>query len=418
MLTNLRDIGSKRITLPSPREHQIPELLSPARFKVSVHGRRWGKSIMGLIACVAGHGPYRRWPGAVSGASIWWVAPTYPIGSIIWRLLKAACRDGWQDKSEVDRRIDFLGGGSVTIKSSDNPDGLRGEGLDGVVLDEAAFISEEVWHESLRPALSDKRGWAWFISTPNGRNWLHKVFERAKAPEAGSLGWSAWQGPTTTQTVPQEELDAARHDLGTYAFRQEYLAEFVQPGGGFFKRHNFRYYLNGGGTYKLGEKAVELDKCRRGMTVDLAASTKTSADYTVVTSYAVTPDKDLVVLDVQRARMEGPDQVPMIRRAFERWRPGQIKIESVGYQLAMIQAARRDGLPIVELKRDKDKVSRACLLQARMEGGGVWLPEQASWLRACEDELCDFPQGDHDDMVDTLADAAIDVALNSGFKVW
>lgn len=406
MLTKLQDT-EHLITIPAPKPHQVPELLDASRFKVSVHGRRWGKSTMGLAACLGGHGPGGvRIGAATQGATIWWVAPSHVVGKIIWRLLKKHSERGCLQIHEVEKRIDYHGGGSVTVKTAEGAVSLRGEGLDGLVVDEAAFLAEGLWQEELRPALSDKQGWAWFITTPNGLNWFHRLYRAA----VESPKWAAWQGPTTTETVAQSELDDAKKDLGSHAYRQEYLAEFVAPGGGFFKRENFRYYLNGGGTYKLGDKAFEVDKCRRFATVDLAASTKTQADYTVVSTFAVSPSKDLILLDLQRTRMEGPDQVPLIKRCFERWRPSSIEIESVGYQLSLIQAARREGLPIRELKRDKDKVSRACFLQARIEGGGFWLPESAPWLVDVEDELCSFPTGEHDDIVDTLADGAIHVA--------
>ncbi|MCA9315790.1 MAG: hypothetical protein KDB73_09895, partial [Planctomycetes bacterium] len=149
-----------RILLPQPLAHQLDVLRHPARLKVVVCGRRWGKSLLGLIACVEGHGPldsgYR---GALEGAQVWWIAPTYPQGVLIWRDLKKALRGGWIEKREKEMRIVLPGGGSVTVKSADNPDALRGVGLDGVVLDEAAFMSEEAWTHGIRPALADRQGW-------------------------------------------------------------------------------------------------------------------------------------------------------------------------------------------------------------------------------------------------------------------
>src|SRR5574341_1397807 len=402
----------RRVILPRPKPHQVPEILSPARFKISVHGRRWGKSTMGLMACLAGHGPDRLRKGALEGGTVWWVAPNLVVGRIIWRLLKAATRDAWLAKDEVEKRIDFYGGGSVTIKTAEGATSLRGEGLDGLVVDEAAFLAEGLWQEELRATLSDRQGWAWFITTPKGRNWFYRLFQAAQ----GMLGWASWQGPTTTQTASQEELDQAKAELGSFAYRQEYLAEFAVQSAGFFRPEHFRYYQNGGATYRLGDRAVEISACRKVTTVDLAASLKTSADYTVVTTSAITPSKDLIVLDCDRVRLEGPDQVPLIRKHFEKWR-GSIKIESVGYQLALIQAAIRDGLPVSEIKRDKDKVSRACLLQARMDAHAVWFPEPEhapAWVRVMENELVDFTTDDsheHDDIMDTLADAAYECAL-------
>lgn len=400
---------SLKVVLPRPYRHQVEELNDTSRFKVSVHGRRWGKSLMGLVAAVDGHGTAEnRQIGAMQGANVWWVAPNYKISEIIWRLLKRACRNAWIEKKEVERRILLPSsppGGSITVKSAEDPDSLRGDGLHGVIMDEAAYSQETTWTHAVRPALSDKEGWAWFISTPNGGNWFRRLFQNASGP-----GWKRWQGPTTTMTVRQAEMDAIRREIGSRIFRQEYLAEFLDMEGDFFKRDYFRYYQNGGDVYTVGGQAYERSSFRIFSTMDLAASLKTSGDYTVVSTFGITPKKDLLVLDVQRARMEGPDQVPMLHRTMERFKPSFIGIESTGFQLSLVQAARRAGLPVKELKRDKDKVSRACILQARMEGGGVFLPEFAPWLKDLEEELLAFPNGEHDDQVDTMSDGAAIVA--------
>ena len=407
-------VKARTIRLTRPGPHQVPALLAPCRFKIDVHGRRWGKSVMALTAALDGHGPpERRWRGAIQGGNIWWVVPKYDLAQDCWNRLKRATGEAYEHKDETKRVVILPGGGSVQIKTADDPEMLRSEGLDGVVFDEAAFMAEESW-PVVRPALADRQGWAWFISTPNRMNWFYRMFQAAKDDPQ----WYADQSPTTTETVPQEELDALKHELGSFRYKQEILAMFLEAGGGFFKREYFRFYQNGGGTYRCGDQVVEANKCRRVTTVDLAASLKTMADYTVVSTFAITPKNQLIMLDCIRARMEGPDQVPMIRRAYERWQPDAIHIEKVGYQLALIQSARRDGLPIRELPRDKDKVSRASLLQARMEGGDVWLPQDASWWREAEDELPAFPEGDHDDIVDTMSDGAAIVAASTGFRVW
>ena len=85
------------VTLPRPLEHQVPVLNSPARNKVVVCGRRWGKSALGLVAVVGGHGPRGRFRGAGQGANGYWVAPTYGIASEIWRDLKATPTSQAQD---------------------------------------------------------------------------------------------------------------------------------------------------------------------------------------------------------------------------------------------------------------------------------------------------------------------------------
>jgi predicted phage terminase large subunit-like protein len=397
------------ITLPRPHPHQTEELLDTARFKVSCHGRRWGKTLMGLIAVVDGHGPrlddgQRQWRGAITGANVWWVTKDYGVSEVVWRLLKRALKGCWTSKSEVDKRIELpdcgFGAGAITIKSSERPDSLLSDGLDGVVLDECATYPPEIWSQQVRPMLGDRNGWAWFITTPRGKNWFYDLFLRAESQS----GWSAWRSQTTEYTVPVSEQLEARADMGSFAWAQEYGAEFVTATGGLIREEWFRYYETSGGMHRLGERVIDAAKCRRFLTMDLAASVKTSADRTVVSAFDVSPQKDLIHLDCVAVRMQGPDQVPLLRRMCERWRPEEIFIESVGYQLVLIQEARRSGLPVRELHRDKDKIARALPLAARMEGGNVWFLREAPYLRELKDELLGFPEANHDDIVDTLSD--------------
>jgi hypothetical protein len=78
----------------------------------------------------------------------------------------------------------------------------------------------------------------------------------------------------------------------------------------------------------------------------------------------------LLLLDLDRRRLEGPDIVPALQRTFDRWHPAFIAIEKVGFQTTIIQTAQRAGIPVREL--DKDKITRALPAAARMEGGGVY----------------------------------------------
>jgi predicted phage terminase large subunit-like protein len=191
---------------------------------------------MGLMAVTRGHGPRRGFfIGAINGGNIWWVTSTFPTATNIWRQLKRASQSIWTDKSEIERRIEYPGGGSVTVKSADNPDSLVGEGLDGLVFDEAAISQEIAWKVSLRPALTDKRGWAVFISTPRGHNWFKELFDNAV-----TAGWERWQCPTSQNPkIPAAELEEARLDMGERAFAQEHEAQFIDAEGTEFSYEYF-----------------------------------------------------------------------------------------------------------------------------------------------------------------------------------
>jgi hypothetical protein len=78
-------------------------------------------------------------------------------------------------------RVDYPNESQVRLYGADNADSLRGIYLDGVVLDEYADMDPRLWSEVLRPALSDRNGWAVFIGTPRGRNDFYAIYKRSIA---------------------------------------------------------------------------------------------------------------------------------------------------------------------------------------------------------------------------------------------
>ena len=188
-----------------------------ARFIVVACGRRWGKTMFGVYKCVK----------AVigKGGMYWWIGPHYQEASRGWNMLKRLCAQiPGAEIREADRCIRFPGiGNEIWIKSGDDPNSLRGEGLDGVVLDEAAFGKEAVWYEAIRPALSDKKGWALFISTPKGKNWFYRLYRRG---ETGGT-WASFKRPTSDNPyIDLAEIEAARWEMSDEQFKQEYEADF------------------------------------------------------------------------------------------------------------------------------------------------------------------------------------------------
>lgn len=223
-----------KIVLPPlhPGQRALEE--SPARFKVGVCGRRFGKTTYGVRQCTKG--------ALETGGLYWWIGPSYRVASIGWKMLKTLA---WQinqvtpvEVREADMMVVFKrNGGTVAIKSADNPDSLRGDKLSGVVFDEFAQIKEETWGEVIRPALSDRRGWALFIGTPKGKNWAYRLFERGKDQPQ----WESFKIPTaltedgtaftkvigsTNPYIVADEMEQARQEMSPEAFAQEYLADF------------------------------------------------------------------------------------------------------------------------------------------------------------------------------------------------
>ena len=141
--------------LPKLHEAQETVAKSEARWKILCAGRRFVKTILGVQLCMQ---------AALEGKRAWWVAPTFAIARVGWRAIEAAAMSFPLEirpkVSLANMEVTFENGGYIAAKSADNPQRLRGEGLDFIVIDEAAFVKPEVWQEVLRPTLTERKGGA------------------------------------------------------------------------------------------------------------------------------------------------------------------------------------------------------------------------------------------------------------------
>tara|TARA_R100000742_G_C4276254_1_gene97199 strand:- start:1040 stop:2281 length:1242 start_codon:yes stop_codon:yes gene_type:complete len=404
-------VGGYEITLPALHEAQKVVARSEARFKVLSAGRRWGKTKLGVWLCLK---------YAWQGKRAWWIAPSYSMTNEAWVDLRQIGKEYGIIVKEAERTIITPTGGSVQVRSADDPMKLRGAGLDFVVLDECAFMKPQTWSEVIRPALTEKKGSALFISTPKGYNWFEKIYSEANQLE----NWERFTYPTISNPIiDPEELEHAKKEIGSFLFSQEYEAQFIEATGGLFKADWFKFYsveqFGKKIKYRLSkDRTIKLKDCKRVATVDLATSTKQTADYTVITSVAITPNNELIVLDIDQQRLEAPDIIPLLERKVDQFDLQYIGIEKAGYQLAFIQMAKRQGLNIRELKADRDKVSRAYPLVAKMESGDIYFPKNAMWLGNVQTELLRFPEAEHDDIVDSLAYAVLETKRRKTLKAW
>ena len=196
------------------------------RFRVLVAGRRFGKSYLSCVELLR---------GAINrpGETFFYCAPTYRMAKdIAWKTLKQLIPLAWiKSKNETDLKVELVNGSMIELKGTENAMALRGRSLAGVVLDEAAFMGSDVWFEVIRPALADKQGWALFISTPDGTaSWFYDLW--CYVPEDETCERQRWSYTTIDGgNVPAEEVEAARAQLDSRTFRQEFEASFENLSG-------------------------------------------------------------------------------------------------------------------------------------------------------------------------------------------
>ena len=154
-----------------------------------------------------------------------YVAPTYTQAKdIAWGYLKQYVRDvPGLTVSESELSVTFFNGARIRLYGAENYDRMRGIYLDGVVLDEYALFDPRAWPEVIRPALSDRKGWAVFLGTPKGQNAFYETWRDAGKSE----DWFALMlRASETGILDGEELDDARKMMSPDQFDQEYECSF------------------------------------------------------------------------------------------------------------------------------------------------------------------------------------------------
>ena len=236
------------ITIPyKPHSGQVLLHNCKNRYRTIACGRRWGKTIFAvneiIKKCIEIPGQY------------WYVAPTYKQAKLIaWEMFKKYAIEDLLSKkpNESDLNLDIVNGSLIRLMGADNPESLRGVGLQGIVLDEFADIKRTVWTTIVRPMLSDTKGWAIFLGTPKGKiNHLYEHFIKDKeffdrdyrTPENLIINTDSDFRSFKFKTVDNPyidsaEVDKARIELAPQYFKQEYEASFEDYTGIIYKEFN------------------------------------------------------------------------------------------------------------------------------------------------------------------------------------
>lgn len=204
-----------------PHEGQKKFHDSNKRFRILMCGRRWGKTL--ALGAESAQALIKK-PNQLG----WVVAPTYELSKKLFRevywFFHKYLPNQIAFSSEREQIIKLHNGSMLQGKTADNPVSLIGEGLNFLILDEGARIKEDTWNEALRPTLTDKQGWAVFISTPKGKNWFYNLWK--KGQDVDETDYQSWKFSTLSNPyIKAEEVDQARDSLPNLIFKQEYEAE-------------------------------------------------------------------------------------------------------------------------------------------------------------------------------------------------
>ncbi|WP_119419675.1 phage terminase large subunit [Desertibaculum subflavum] len=200
------------------------------------------------------------------------------------------------------------------------------------------------------------------------------------------------------ERMDAESLSRLKSQMGSIAFAAQYQQSPVPPDGNIFKRQWFRTYDDRRDIPRHGTVAI----CW-----DCASKPTDSADWSVCTIWQFN-NGNAYLLDVVRGRWAFPELVAVAKRLADEWRPNGILIEEANAGVSLIQVLQQETKhPIIARKAKLEKEYRAGQAAVHVEAGKVFLPAEASWLAGFLQEVLAFPNGRHDDQVDSMVHALL-----------
>ena len=188
------------------------------RYKILSCGRRWGKSFFSILYLLSK--PFK------PNERRWIIFPTYRQAKMVsWSILKDVFAGKQVSINETELSITLDNGAKIELKGADKPDSLRGVSTTMVVMDEYAFMKENVWGEIIQPTLAETQGTALFVGTPSGLNHFYDLYVKGQSTNSD---YKSWQFTTLEGGfISEEEIENAKKNLDKRTFDQEYLASFL-----------------------------------------------------------------------------------------------------------------------------------------------------------------------------------------------
>lgn len=238
----------------------------------------------------------------------------------------------------------------------------------------------------------------WLLSGGNGEQWEH-----LNIPARNADGSSFWP-----DQFPADMLDRLESS-NSYVFAGQYMQRPSPLGGGIFKDD----------WWQTMRAAPPLEW--RTIYADTAQKTGQQNDYTVLQCWGRSRTGQAVLLDMVRGKWEAPELVTQARAFWAKHKAthGQgslraFKVEDKVSGTGLIQTLKREGIPMVGIQRDRDKITRAYDAAPYAESGNVILMQDCPHLSDFLSEAAAFPNGAHDDTLDPMMDAVCDMLQSSG----
>jgi predicted phage terminase large subunit-like protein len=241
--------------------------------------------------------------------------------------------------------------------------------------------------------------------------YVHLCIPMRFEPEHRCTTSIGWTDPRTKEgeLMFPERFDEAQvaeleKTLGTYGTAGQLQQRPAPRGGGIINTDWFKFWS--------AMPALDF----RFLTADTAQKTATHNDWSVIQCWARSSIGQAILIDQIRGKWEAPELLMQVRAFWSKHvndqRPAYqaatvrgLYIEDKVSGTGLIQTMRREGIPVVAVQRNKDKISRAYDAAPFIESGNVLFPHDVPWLSDMLAEVSAFPAGAHDDQLDPMFDA-------------
>jgi predicted phage terminase large subunit-like protein len=406
------------ISAPQLRPDQARIAMHPAKRKAVCMGRRYGKTVLGLVLVLA---------ALMAGMRVAWLVPTYRNSNPLWRAVESALaplrKAGKAKLNRSERFAELWNGGFLGIYTADNPDAMRGEWFHLVVADEAARIPEAVIEEVVEPTLADVDGDFVAISTPKGKNWFYRLWRRGQEDGVYTAGFRASTSANPSPLI-RKAYERARMIFGedSNTFRQEWDAEFVDSGAVVWLREWCEQ------RYRLDDAAMERSVIARTLSYDTASKDKIHNAYSACVVGELLSDYRMRLRHVWRDRLLMPDLVSRIEQDAVRWdydgKLAEVVIEDRASGIGAYQTLNSSGTE--RLRSVLRAFNPTTSKDERFGNAGVWvkngsflLPQpcdETRWLHAYEAEV--FEEDEFMDQRDASAQLILwkEPYLSQGYR--
>lgn len=384
---------------------------SDARYKIVAKGRRFGLT-RGLANYVI--------ENMIDGLTpILWVDTMYGnieryVERYFLPVLKGLPKNLW--KYRANRNDLKVMNAVCDFRSADKPENIEGFGYALIILNEAGIIlkNKRLWEETIRPMIMDYKASVIIGGTPKGKrvrntgeeHLFYELYKRGEKREVRSqksnvksqnseweaFNFSSYDNPL----LDPKEIDELANDISPSLRDQEIFGKFIdKETAGVIKSEWWRYY----DVTKLPTERV----LKKVQSWDTAFKENDSNDFSVCTTWLITAS-GYFLLDMWKGRVEFPELKKKCTELNEVHEPNKILIEDKASGQSLIQEMQRETrLPIKPIKIDKDKIARVHAVTPLIEAGKVYLPKEAAWVNDCITECEDFPDGEFDDVVDSIS---------------